>query len=151
MHCFSVCVAETLVYTLDLMHVLFPYCVILNPRSLHVDTSPSVPTLTSSYVHGTSSNSLLHQTVSQSLDSTAQRWPDREAVVFLEGGIRKTFSQFQQDVCVWLSGARVFSHSACLICLRPTGKETNRVPRAICFVNPYCSAGAHYVWPDGTN
>lgn len=108
LHCYTVCVAETLVCTLDLMHVLFPYHVIFNPRSLHVDTSPSVPTLTSSYVHGISSNSLLHQTVGQILDSTAQRWPDREAVVFLEDGIRKTFAQFQQDVRVWLSGARVF-------------------------------------------
>ncbi|XP_075889197.1 medium-chain acyl-CoA ligase ACSF2, mitochondrial-like [Nelusetta ayraudi] len=67
-------------------------------RSLHVDTPPSVPTLTSSYVHGTSSASLLHHTVSQSLDSSAQRWPDREAVIFLQDGIRKTFSQFQHDV-----------------------------------------------------
>lgn len=124
-HCYTVCVAETLVCTPDLMRVLFPYHVTFNPRSLHVDTPPSVPTLTSSYVHGTSSNSLLHQTIGQSLDSTAQRWPDREAVVFLEDGIRKTFSQFQQDVCVWFSGVRVFSHSACLICLRPAGKETN--------------------------
>lgn len=151
LHFYTLCVAETLVCTLDLMHVLFPYHVILNPRSLHVDTSPSVPTLTTSYVHGTSSHSLLHQTVGQSLDYTAQRWPDREAVVFLEDGIRKTFSQFQQDVCVWLSGARVFSHSACLACFRPAGNETNGVPRAICFVNSYCSASAHYVWPDDTN
>lgn len=67
-------------------------------RSLHIDTPPSVPTLTSSYVHGTSSASLLHHTVSQSLESSAQRWPDREAVIFLQDGIRKTFSQFQHDV-----------------------------------------------------
>lgn len=149
LHCYTVCVAETLICTLDLMHVLFPYHVILNPRSVHVDTPPSVPTLTTSYVHGTSSNSLLHQTVGQSLDYTAQRWPDREAVVFLEDGIRKTFSQFQQDVRVWLSGARVFLHSACLACFRPAGKETNGAPRAICFANSY-SASAHYVWPDDT-
>ncbi|XP_062263341.1 medium-chain acyl-CoA ligase ACSF2, mitochondrial-like [Platichthys flesus] len=67
-------------------------------RSLHVDTPPRTPSLTSSYVHGASSVSLLSHTVSQSLDATAQRWPDREAVVFLQDGVRKTFAQFQQDV-----------------------------------------------------
>ncbi|XP_039978569.1 medium-chain acyl-CoA ligase ACSF2, mitochondrial-like isoform X2 [Xiphias gladius] len=67
-------------------------------RSLHVDSPPRKPSLTSSYVHGTSSHSLLPLTVGQSLDATVQRWPDREAVVFLQDGIRKTFAQFQQDV-----------------------------------------------------
>lgn len=67
-------------------------------RSLHVDSSPNIPSLTTSYVHGTTSASLLSLTVGQSLDTAAERWPDREAVVFLQDGIRKTFSQFQQDV-----------------------------------------------------
>uniref|UniRef100_A0A8C4I0D5 Medium-chain acyl-CoA ligase ACSF2, mitochondrial n=1 Tax=Dicentrarchus labrax TaxID=13489 RepID=A0A8C4I0D5_DICLA len=67
-------------------------------RSLHVDTRPHIPSLTSSYVHGTSSIPLLPLTVSQCLDSTVERWPDREAVVFLQDGIRKNFAQFQQDV-----------------------------------------------------
>ncbi|XP_049924572.1 medium-chain acyl-CoA ligase ACSF2, mitochondrial-like isoform X3 [Epinephelus moara] len=67
-------------------------------RSLHVDTPPNKPSLTTSYVHGTSTISLLPLTVGQCLDSTVQRWPDREAVVFLQDGIRKTFAQFQQDV-----------------------------------------------------
>ncbi|KAM7387222.1 hypothetical protein PAMA_009707 [Pampus argenteus] len=67
-------------------------------RSLHVDSPPHKPSLTCSYVHGTSSISLLPLTVGQCLDSAAQRWPDREAVAFLQDGIRKTFAQFQQDV-----------------------------------------------------
>ncbi|XP_068605766.1 medium-chain acyl-CoA ligase ACSF2, mitochondrial-like [Brachionichthys hirsutus] len=67
-------------------------------QSLHVDSPPHVPTLTSSYVHGTSSISLLPLTVGQVLDSAVQRWPDREAVVFVQDGIRKTFALFQQDV-----------------------------------------------------
>ncbi|XP_049418133.1 medium-chain acyl-CoA ligase ACSF2, mitochondrial-like [Epinephelus fuscoguttatus] len=67
-------------------------------RSLHVDTPPNKPSLTTSYVHGTSTIPLLPLTVGQSLDSTVQRWPDREAVAFLQDGIRKTFAQFQQDV-----------------------------------------------------
>ncbi|XP_047199886.1 medium-chain acyl-CoA ligase ACSF2, mitochondrial [Hippoglossus stenolepis] len=71
---------------------------LLHARSLHVDSPPRTPSLTSSYVHGTSSVSLLSHTVSQSLDATVQRWPDREAVVFLQDGIRKTFAELQQDV-----------------------------------------------------
>ncbi|XP_033501386.2 medium-chain acyl-CoA ligase ACSF2, mitochondrial-like [Epinephelus lanceolatus] len=67
-------------------------------RSLHVDTPPNKPSLTTSYVHGTSTIPLLPLTVGQCLDSTVQRWPDRESVVFLQDGIRKTFAQFQQDV-----------------------------------------------------
>ncbi|XP_042361530.1 medium-chain acyl-CoA ligase ACSF2, mitochondrial-like [Plectropomus leopardus] len=67
-------------------------------RSLHVDSPPLNPSLSSSYVHGTSTFSLLPLTVGQSLDSTVERWPEREAVVFLQDGIRKTFAQFQQDV-----------------------------------------------------
>ncbi|KAM9346455.1 medium-chain acyl-CoA ligase ACSF2, mitochondrial-like [Symphorus nematophorus] len=67
-------------------------------RSLHVDSPPHNPCLTTSYVHGTSSNSLLPLTVGQCLDATVQRWPDREAVVVMQDGIRKSFAQFQQDV-----------------------------------------------------
>ncbi|KAM4534737.1 medium-chain acyl-CoA ligase ACSF2, mitochondrial-like [Fundulus diaphanus] len=67
-------------------------------RSLHVDSPPHKPTLTTSYVHGTSSYSLLPLTVSQSLEATVQRYPDREAVVFLQDGVRKTFAEFQRDV-----------------------------------------------------
>ncbi|KAM9843490.1 medium-chain acyl-CoA ligase ACSF2, mitochondrial-like isoform 2-T2 [Aulostomus maculatus] len=66
--------------------------------SLHVDSPPHKPSLTTSYVHGTSSFSLLHLTVGQILRATVQRWPDREAVVFLQDGIRKTFAEFQQEV-----------------------------------------------------
>uniref|UniRef100_A0A669DLI3 Medium-chain acyl-CoA ligase ACSF2, mitochondrial n=1 Tax=Oreochromis niloticus TaxID=8128 RepID=A0A669DLI3_ORENI len=51
--------------------------------ALHVDSPPQNPSLTTSYVHGTSSFSLLPLTVSQSLDATAQRWPEREATVKL--------------------------------------------------------------------
>uniref|UniRef100_A0A4W6G047 Medium-chain acyl-CoA ligase ACSF2, mitochondrial n=1 Tax=Lates calcarifer TaxID=8187 RepID=A0A4W6G047_LATCA len=86
------------IHALYLATVLFPEFFFLNARSLHVDSPPHKPSLTSSYVHGTSSISLLPLTVGQSLDTTVQRWPDREAVVFLQDGVRKTFAQFQQDV-----------------------------------------------------
>uniref|UniRef100_A0A672J1Q0 Medium-chain acyl-CoA ligase ACSF2, mitochondrial n=1 Tax=Salarias fasciatus TaxID=181472 RepID=A0A672J1Q0_SALFA len=56
------------------------------------------PSLTTSYVNGTSSTPLLPLTMSQCLDATVQRWPDREALVLQQDGIRKTFAQFQRDV-----------------------------------------------------
>ncbi|MEQ2294825.1 Acyl-CoA synthetase member 2 mitochondrial [Ameca splendens] len=73
-------------------------------RSLHVDSPPYKPSLTTSYVHGTSSYSLLPLTVGQSLEATVQRYPDREAVVFLQDGIRKTFAEFQKDVDMAAAG-----------------------------------------------
>ncbi|XP_045066646.1 medium-chain acyl-CoA ligase ACSF2, mitochondrial-like, partial [Coregonus clupeaformis] len=67
-------------------------------RSLHVDSPPLVPGQSCSYVHGASSVSLLGQTVGQSLQAAADRWPHREALVFLQDGVHKTFAQFQEDV-----------------------------------------------------
>ncbi|CAG5897859.1 unnamed protein product [Menidia menidia] len=67
-------------------------------RFLHVDSLPQKPSLTTSYVHGTSSTPLLPLTVGQSLDAMVERYPDREAVVFVQDGIRKTFAEFQIDV-----------------------------------------------------
>lgn len=66
--------------------------------AIHVDTPPSVPTLTTSYAHGVSSISLQSLTVGKSLQLRAEENPDREAVVFLQDGIRKTFAEFQSDV-----------------------------------------------------
>uniref|UniRef100_A0A8C5CKH3 Medium-chain acyl-CoA ligase ACSF2, mitochondrial n=1 Tax=Gadus morhua TaxID=8049 RepID=A0A8C5CKH3_GADMO len=66
--------------------------------SLHVEGPPHVPSVTSSCVHGTSSTSLVYSTIGQCLQAAARRWPDREAVVFPQEGVRKTFAQFQEDV-----------------------------------------------------
>ncbi|TSK14804.1 Acyl-CoA synthetase family member 2, mitochondrial [Bagarius yarrelli] len=66
--------------------------------SIYVDTPPSIPTLTTSYAHGVTSNSFQSLTVGQALRQRAARFPDREAVVFLQDGIRKTFSELQKDV-----------------------------------------------------
>ncbi|KAF7705443.1 medium-chain acyl-CoA ligase ACSF2, mitochondrial [Silurus meridionalis] len=74
---------------------------ILSPQpscSIYVDTPPSVPTLTTSYAHGVTSFSFQSLTVGRSLQLRVERNPDREAVVFLQDGIRKTFSEFQNDV-----------------------------------------------------
>ncbi|XP_054454580.1 medium-chain acyl-CoA ligase ACSF2, mitochondrial [Anoplopoma fimbria] len=67
-------------------------------RGIHVDSPPIIPTLTTSYAHATSSTSLIKNTVGDSLLQTVERWPDREAVIFVEDGVRKTFAQLQQDV-----------------------------------------------------
>lgn len=88
----------------------------LSLRSLHVDSSPGVPSVTNSYVHGTSSLPLLPLTVGQSLQTAAEKWPEREALVFLKTGIRKTFSQFQEDVsshfsCLWSRTQQLISCS----------------------------------------
>uniref|UniRef100_A0A8C5HQW9 Medium-chain acyl-CoA ligase ACSF2, mitochondrial n=1 Tax=Gouania willdenowi TaxID=441366 RepID=A0A8C5HQW9_GOUWI len=66
-------------------------------RSIHVDHPPIVPTLTTSYAHGTSSSSLLYSTLGQTLLNAAERFPDREAVVFVQDGVRKTFAELHQD------------------------------------------------------
>uniref|UniRef100_A0A8C3B3B8 Medium-chain acyl-CoA ligase ACSF2, mitochondrial n=1 Tax=Cyclopterus lumpus TaxID=8103 RepID=A0A8C3B3B8_CYCLU len=50
------------------------------------------------YAHGTSTSSLRNTTVGDSLLQTVERWPDREAVIFVGDGVRKTFAQLQQDV-----------------------------------------------------
>ncbi|KAG2460814.1 ACSF2 synthetase, partial [Polypterus senegalus] len=76
----------------------------LSLRALHTssvrgaDHPPVKPVSSCSYIHGTSDVPLLPKTIGQCLDETAERIPDREALVFLKDGIRKTFSQFRQDV-----------------------------------------------------
>ncbi|TDG97732.1 hypothetical protein EPR50_G00211000 [Perca flavescens] len=67
-------------------------------RGIHVESPPIIPTLTTSYAHGTSSTSLRHTTVGEALLKAVERTPDREAVAFLQDGVRKTFAQLQQDV-----------------------------------------------------
>ncbi|CAL1588214.1 unnamed protein product [Knipowitschia caucasica] len=79
-------------------HSKWKYCTKSCVRRLHVDGPPQQPILRDSYVHGTSSVSLLPLTVSQALDSVSLRWPEREAVVCVEDGARKNFQQFNQDV-----------------------------------------------------
>ncbi|XP_056153222.1 medium-chain acyl-CoA ligase ACSF2, mitochondrial [Lampris incognitus] len=66
--------------------------------AIHVDSPPIIPSLTTSYAHGTSSKSLIHCTVAETLLHAVERSPDKEAIAFLQDGIRKTFAEFQQDV-----------------------------------------------------
>ncbi|XP_063077684.1 medium-chain acyl-CoA ligase ACSF2, mitochondrial [Engraulis encrasicolus] len=66
--------------------------------AIHVDNPPVQPSLTTSYAQGTSNHPLVGLTVAQALQRAVERWPDREAVVCVQDGVRKTFTQFQQDV-----------------------------------------------------
>ncbi|KAF6727209.1 Acyl-CoA synthetase family member 2, mitochondrial [Oryzias melastigma] len=67
-------------------------------RFIHVDGPPIVPTLTTSYAHGTSSTPMLYDTIGGMLQKSVERFPDKDAVVFVQDGVRKTFAQFQQEV-----------------------------------------------------
>ncbi|XP_051980981.1 medium-chain acyl-CoA ligase ACSF2, mitochondrial-like [Xyrauchen texanus] len=66
--------------------------------AIHIDNPPSIPSLTTSYAHGISDHALLSKTVDQCLQASVERYPDREALVFVQDGIRKTFAQFYQEV-----------------------------------------------------
>jgi fatty-acyl-CoA synthase len=56
------------------------------------------PTDVPSYVHGASPLPLLGETIGQNLDRTAERVPDRDAVVSVHQGIRQTYAQFHAAV-----------------------------------------------------
>ncbi|KAM5273137.1 medium-chain acyl-CoA ligase ACSF2, mitochondrial isoform 2-T2 [Ctenodactylus gundi] len=57
-----------------------------------------------SYVQGRTKFPLLNETVGQCLDATAQRVPDREALVVLHENIRITFAQLKEEVDKAASG-----------------------------------------------
>nr|XP_033816743.1 medium-chain acyl-CoA ligase ACSF2, mitochondrial isoform X2 [Geotrypetes seraphini] len=67
-------------------------------NTLYVDTPPTKPVTNASYVHGTSLTPLLQKTVGQCLVETANRFPEREALVTSWNGVRKTFAQLKQEV-----------------------------------------------------
>ncbi|GCC31551.1 hypothetical protein chiPu_0010010 [Chiloscyllium punctatum] len=68
-------------------------------RKLHYPVIiPTKPTLTTSYVHGAVDIPLVSKSIGQCLEEIANKSPDKEAMVFLQDGIRKTFGQFKQEV-----------------------------------------------------
>jgi fatty-acyl-CoA synthase len=56
------------------------------------------PTDVPSYVHGASQVPLLGETIGQNLDRTAERVPDRDALVSVHQGVRFTYAQFRAAV-----------------------------------------------------
>ncbi|XP_020385309.2 medium-chain acyl-CoA ligase ACSF2, mitochondrial [Rhincodon typus] len=68
-------------------------------RKLHyAPVIPTKPTLTTSYVHGAMDMPLISKSVGQCLEDIANKHPDKEALVFLQDGVRKTFGQLKQEV-----------------------------------------------------
>uniref|UniRef100_A0A8D0H2Y6 Medium-chain acyl-CoA ligase ACSF2, mitochondrial n=1 Tax=Sphenodon punctatus TaxID=8508 RepID=A0A8D0H2Y6_SPHPU len=63
-----------------------------------------LPIATNSRVRGVCETPLLSKTVGQCLEETAHKFPEREALVFFKDGVRKTFSQFKQDVDLAAAG-----------------------------------------------
>ncbi|XP_041520513.1 medium-chain acyl-CoA ligase ACSF2, mitochondrial [Microtus oregoni] len=57
-----------------------------------------------SYVQGHTSSHLVNSTVGECLDATAQRFPDREALVILHENIRLNFAQLKEEVDKAASG-----------------------------------------------
>ena len=55
-------------------------------------------TLNHSYFHRATAVPLLNDTLGGALDKAAARWPDREAVVIRDQGVRQTFAALQQEV-----------------------------------------------------
>ena len=56
-----------------------------------------------SYVQGTSDISLRGITVGNLLQQQTEKTPDREAYIFCSTGLRKTFSQLLDEVCLFVS------------------------------------------------
>ena len=57
-----------------------------------------------SYVSGPEKPALLDLTVSGLLDRAVDTWPDREAVVSVEQGLRKTYSQVRAEADLLAGG-----------------------------------------------
>ncbi|XP_010001055.1 PREDICTED: acyl-CoA synthetase family member 2, mitochondrial [Chaetura pelagica] len=67
-------------------------------RALHTRVPSASSKVTNSYVQGSLDTPLLTKTVGQCLEETAQRFPNREAVIFCRDGVRKTFAQLKEEV-----------------------------------------------------
>ena len=55
-------------------------------------------TSTHSYFHRAAAIPLINDTLGGTLDKAAERWPDQEAVVIRDQGVRQTFATLQQEV-----------------------------------------------------
>ncbi|XP_078426988.1 medium-chain acyl-CoA ligase ACSF2, mitochondrial [Cetorhinus maximus] len=62
------------------------------------DVVPMKPILTTSYIHGAMDMPLSPKSIGQCLEDVVNKYPDKEALVFLHDGVRKTFGQLKQEV-----------------------------------------------------
>ncbi|XP_019494166.1 PREDICTED: acyl-CoA synthetase family member 2, mitochondrial [Hipposideros armiger] len=77
---------------------------LLGVRPLSSDHTATLPIGGLSYVHGCTKSRLINKTVGHCLNATAQRFPDREALVIFHENIRLTFAQLKEEVDKAASG-----------------------------------------------
>lgn len=76
-----------------------PWCSRAHGASLYSsDHTATLPIGGLSYVHGCTKSRLINKTVGHCLNATAQRFPDREALVIFHENIRLTFAQLKEEV-----------------------------------------------------
>lgn len=79
--------------------------------------------LTASYVHGTSTEPLLGETIGVNFDQVVARYPDEEALVVCHQGVRWTYRELGRRVDAVAAGLIALGlelRSAKLPALRPT-------------------------------
>ncbi|XP_051889243.1 medium-chain acyl-CoA ligase ACSF2, mitochondrial [Pristis pectinata] len=69
-----------------------------NSSLQYLDIVPTKPTLTTSYMHGAMNMPLIGKTIGQCFDETVNKNPDKEVLMFLQDGVRKTLGQLKQEV-----------------------------------------------------
>lgn len=62
------------------------------------------PVLTESYQHGISDSPLINDTVGSGLRKTVEKYPDREALVFCDTGVRRNFTEFWKETQNFAAG-----------------------------------------------
>ncbi|XP_014646302.1 PREDICTED: acyl-CoA synthetase family member 2, mitochondrial isoform X1 [Ceratotherium simum simum] len=72
--------------------------------SVEADHTAPLPIGGCSYIQGGSRLHLINETVGRCLDATAQKFPDREALVVLHDNVRMTFAQLKEEVDKAASG-----------------------------------------------
>jgi fatty-acyl-CoA synthase len=63
-----------------------------------------VDKLTQSYVHGASTVPLIGETVGIHFDRTAERWPDRPALIVSEQGVRWSYAELKEQIDAFAAG-----------------------------------------------
>jgi fatty-acyl-CoA synthase len=60
--------------------------------------------LTQSYAHGVSTTPLIGDTIGVSFDKSAERWPDRPALIVRQQNVRWTYRELQERVDAFAAG-----------------------------------------------
>jgi fatty-acyl-CoA synthase len=63
-----------------------------------------MPRLTQSYAHGVSSTPLIGDTIGVHFDKSAERWPDRPALIVRQQNVRWTYRELKEQVDAFVAG-----------------------------------------------